>query len=167
LFRQAAKASNKSVHPGLRKGGGKGQRQERGDWLSPHGCDVAQSPGKATMTDRLGLVPVPSEVDAFKGKVGGDQNVVSRPGAQYGAVVSNAGHEPDSSAPGRIPSWQAAGQECPAYSSLSRTDAADQRFFSKRHDATTIAEARPFEARQHGVKFNFPTASWGEGQILG
>jgi len=70
------------------------------------------------MADGAGRMPVAAEVNAFEGKVGGNQRIVSPWNTQDGAVVSDAGDDVGG---------------CVRTGSGESADVSDERLFGKRH----------------------------------
>ena len=87
-FQQAVE---KAVHPALGKLGRQGQRKERCDGISAHGCNVAESARQAAVANALRGMPFAAKMYPFETEVSGDQRLVACGNTQDGAVVSDAG----------------------------------------------------------------------------
>ncbi len=130
FLRQTDQAAGEASDPGLGQIARQGQGKEGRDRFSAHGGDVAQSARQAAVADRFRRMPVAAEVDAFQREVGRDQGFSSRQQAQHGAVVSNSGEDRHGSSRRSAP----IGSE----DARQTANLGNQRFFGKRHGATTI-----------------------------
>ena len=90
FFGQRQQATQKLVHPFLRKIGGDRQGEEGSDRLSAHGSNVAQAPGEAAMPDRFREVPVAPKVNPFEREVGGYEYFMPWWNTQNGSVIPDA-----------------------------------------------------------------------------
>ena len=128
LFRQTDQAAGEASHPGLRQIPRQRQREKGRHRLAAHGGNIAQSARQAAMADRFRRMPVAPEVNAFQREVGRDQGFVSRRQAQHGAVISNSGEDRTVRA-----------ESTPTSGGFRHAaNLGNQRFFGKRHGATTI-----------------------------
>lgn len=87
---QPEQARQKAVNPALWQTLGQGKGEKGGDGPATHGSYVAQSPGKTTMADYFGSMPLPPEVDPLQTEIGGYEHFVAVRDAQGGAIVADA-----------------------------------------------------------------------------
>ena len=65
LLGEGQEAIEEAVDPSLGQLGRDGEGKEGRERFAPHGGDIAEAAGKATVADHLGRVPVTAEVDIF------------------------------------------------------------------------------------------------------
>ncbi len=109
VFAELAQATEEGVDPELagffcEHFCGQGEGEEGGQRGGSHGGEVAEAACKAAVTDGLGWLESAAEVAVFKGKVGGDEDLVTTGRVEDGAVVTYAeGYEFAACGEGRAP----------------------------------------------------------------
>jgi hypothetical protein len=87
---QDQQAAQKAVYPGRRQIGRKPQGQETCQWLTAHGCNVAQAAGEAAVSHDDRRVPAAAKMYVLNAEIGGDKKLKSELEAKDGAIVTNA-----------------------------------------------------------------------------
>ena len=91
-LRQPQQPVQKALHPpGIpRDRPRQSKRQKRGDRSRSHRRNIAQTPRKSPMPDRLRRMPLPTKMPAFERKVGRHHQIFRCSHAQNGTIVSNS-----------------------------------------------------------------------------
>lgn len=96
LAGEGQQASHKAACPGACELRWQRKGQKSRNRPGPHGCDIAQTARQAPVAGGFRGVPVAAEVYLLEEQVGGDDELVTAPRAQDGAIIADT--EPDGGA---------------------------------------------------------------------